>query len=166
VTFRLELEPGSSKADCVVGEMKRGRSEIAGVAGNDVFRDWVGDSDWASGWWWDGAKFSLAGKGEWEKQGCGGGAELVGVFKDAPGFYKVANGQSLYMGAAVGNTRYFYFKTFVEDKTTLRVIKEVIGPCASTCRILEKAGSGGRFQTRSSTRRVCPETLNSSFGGD
>src|SRR5580700_3768568 len=36
VKFRLELEPGSSKADCVVRQMKRGQYAIGGNSAGSV----------------------------------------------------------------------------------------------------------------------------------
>lgn len=118
VKFRLELEPGSSKSDCVVGQRKRGQSAIGGNAGSDIWPDWVGDSEWGSGWWWSGDTFAGAGKGEWESAN-------VANFEDAPGFYKAGAGQSLYMGAAAGRTGYFDFKTFVKDKATDKTLAEI-----------------------------------------
>ncbi|MBK8754146.1 MAG: hypothetical protein IPL99_21990 [Candidatus Competibacteraceae bacterium] len=67
--FRLELEEGSSKADCMVGQMKRGRSEIAGNAGNDVWNDFVPDGEPGAWHWWDGEKLSPVGFGEWDRAG-------------------------------------------------------------------------------------------------
>ncbi len=125
VTFRLELEEGSSKSNCIVGQLKRGRSAIGGVVGNDVWPDWVGDSEWGSGWWWTGEKFASAGRGEWETVGCSRGGERVATFSDAPGFFKAPKGQSLYMGAAVGDGGYFDFKTFVNDKATNKTVAEI-----------------------------------------
>ncbi len=119
VKFRLELEEGSSKADCMVGQMKRGRSEIAGNAGNDVWNDFVPDGEPGAWHWWDGEKLSPVGFGEWDRAG------RVATFEDKPGFYKVAAGQSLYMGAARGRTGYFDFKTFIQDRTTLKIIQEI-----------------------------------------
>ena len=111
VEFRLELEEDSLKADCMVGQMKRGRSEIAGNAGNDVWVDFEPDGEPGAWHWWDGEKLSLVGFGEWDRAG------RVATFKDKPGFNKIGAGQSLYMGAARGRTGYFDFKTIV--RTTM-----------------------------------------------
>ena len=116
VSFRLELEPGSSKSDCVVGQLKRGRAAIGGDPGKDVWNDWVGDSEWPSGWWWSGERLALTGKGKWDTVGCGGGPETVATFSDSPGFGNAPAGQSLFYGSAVGSG-YFDFKTFVKQKT-------------------------------------------------
>lgn len=119
VKFKLELEDGSSKADCVVGQEKRGRSEIAGHAGDDVWDHFVPDGEIGARYWWDGEKLSLAGFGEWDSSG------KVATFKDSPGFYKVPAGQSLFMGAALGRGGYFDFKTFVKNRATDKIIREI-----------------------------------------
>ena len=91
---------------------------------NHLFLDWTGDSDWGSGWWWDGEKFAGAGESEWESSGCGG-PQTVATFADSPGFGTAPAGQSLYMGAAVGNSGYFDFKTFVKQRFTEKILAEI-----------------------------------------
>jgi hypothetical protein len=119
VTFKLELEEGSTKADCIVGQEKRGRSEINGHAGDDVFEGFTADGDVGNRYWWDGKRLSRDGRGQWDNAG------RVATFEDAPGFSDVPAGRSLYMGAAQGRTGYFNFRTFVMDVASNKTIREI-----------------------------------------
>jgi hypothetical protein len=118
VKFRLELEPGSSKADCVVRQMKRGQYAIGGNSAGSVWTDWEGDSDLPAGLWWNGANFAGAGKGEWE-------SPSVANFVDAPGFHKAQAGQALYVGDALGKSGFFDYKTSVADAASAKTLAEI-----------------------------------------
>lgn len=115
VKFRLELAPGSSRNDCMIGQWKRGR--MKDDSGVETFPDWTPDGPDSSAWWWSGDKWSSAGFGEWDKAG------LVATFEDAPGF-KDAKG-ALYMGDALGGSGYFEFKTQVARRN-LTVLAEIL----------------------------------------
>lgn len=119
VKFTLELSEGSTKADCMFGQVKRGRSEIMKFAGEDVWDNFETDSEPGSPYWWDGTKLASAGYGDWNRAGT------VATFEDSPGFYQVPAGRSLYMGAAKGRTGYFDFKTFVKDQASGKIIQEI-----------------------------------------
>lgn len=118
VRFRLELEEGCSKGDCVVGQLRRGRSEI-GNSGAEIFETFVADGAIGERYWWDGTRLSRSGRGEWD------GAGRVATFEDAPGFFEAPAGKSLYMGAARGSDGYFDFKTFVKDRASDKVVREI-----------------------------------------
>lgn len=119
VRFELELDEGCTKADCVVGQEKRGRSEIGGRAGDDVWDHFVADAPIGERYWWDGEHLSNAGFGEWDRNG------RTASFRDAPGFKDAPGDQSLYMGAAAGRTGYFDFRTFVNDRATGKTIRVI-----------------------------------------
>ena len=120
VTFTLELAEGSTKADCIVGQEKRGRSEVAGNAGGDVWNTFEADSDLGRRYWWDGKILAGAGKGNWNSAGT------VATFEDKPGFDEAPAGQSLYYGGNdQGKNGYFDFKTFVKDLASDKIIQEI-----------------------------------------
>jgi hypothetical protein len=128
VEFRLELNDGVSKSDCLIGQDKRGRSEIGGHAGDDIFLDWTKDSPIGERYWWDGEKWGAAGKGKWtgESVGCSSGPETIATFKDAPGFYRASYPNSLFMGAANNRSGYFDFRTYVMDRASERILLQIL----------------------------------------
>jgi hypothetical protein len=115
VSFRLELEPGSSKRDCMVGQWKQGR--MSDASGTETFHNWTIDGPIGDAWWWNGDTMSTAGAGEWDSAG------LVSTFKDKPGF-NGAKG-ALYMGDIAGGEGYFEWKTLVV-KRNLETLAEIL----------------------------------------
>jgi hypothetical protein len=78
VKFELELDEGCTKADCEIGQKKRGRVEMFGRV-PDEFSSWTWDGDRGNPHWWDGDKWN-GGKGSWSLFG------EKASFADEPGF--------------------------------------------------------------------------------
>jgi len=116
VEFTLELEPGSTKADCTFVQKKRGRMQYDNTKA-DVFPTWIADGDIGENIWWDGTRMARTGKGEWDSSGT------KATFQDEPGLQK-ATGR-LYMGDADGGSGYFDFWTFVSDRASSKIIAEI-----------------------------------------
>jgi hypothetical protein len=62
---------------------------------------------------------SVAANLEWDKAG------KIATFDDAPGFNGAPAGSSLYMGDAKGGAYYFGFKTFVKNRYTYEMLREI-----------------------------------------
>ena len=114
VTFRLELEPGSSKRDVMMGQQIRGESSDA--SGTKIFENWEMDGPVGDAYGWNGNTMSTAGMGEWDSAG------LVATFEDKPGFNSVKG--ALYWGSAGDRRGYFDFRTFVVTRS-LNVLAEI-----------------------------------------
>lgn len=115
VTFRLELAPGSSKRDCLVGQKMRGK--VSDASGTQTFPDWTMDGPVGDPYWWKGDSMSSAGKGEWDSAG------LVATFEDKPGFNEAKG--ALYWGSAGDGRGYFDFHTFVVKRDAFTVLAEI-----------------------------------------
>ena len=116
VSFRLELEPGSSKGDCMVGQYKKGR--MSDESGTHTFPDWEIDGPAGDAWWWNGKGMSTAGFGKWDSAG------LVATFEDKPGFDDAKGG--LYMGDVAGGEGYFEWKTLVVKEKDHQPLAEIL----------------------------------------
>jgi len=116
VSFRLELEPGSSKDDCMVGQFKCGL--MSDDSGTDKFPNWTIDGPIGDAYWWNGNSMSTAGHGEWDSAG------LVATFADKPGF-NGAKG-ALLMAPWNGGPGYFEWKTRVVKRNGYDVLAEIL----------------------------------------
>lgn len=116
VKFRLELEPGSSRNECMVGQHKRG--QMSDASGTDRFPNWTIDGPLGDAYWWNGESMSTAGHGKWDSAG------LVATFEDKPGFNDAKG--SLYMGEIGGGPGYFAWKTSVVRRNGFDVLAEIL----------------------------------------
>lgn len=108
VQFRVDLSAGCTKADCVIGQRKKGRTSNPGSSFNE-WTDWAPDGPE----WWDGTNWHGGGNGSWDWFGKDGAD-----FEDEPGFYKAdRTWYPLYWGG-VGGTGSFQFQTYIADKAT------------------------------------------------
>jgi hypothetical protein len=114
VSFRLELEQGSSKNDCMVGQFKRGL--MSDADSTDKFPNWTIDGPVGDAYWWNGDSMSTAGFGEWDG--------LVATFKDKPGF-NGAKG-ALLMASCEGDAGYFEWSTKVVARNGYTVLAEIL----------------------------------------
>lgn len=117
VEFRLELEEGCTRADCLIGQYRKGRVEMSGRV-SEEFLDWSGDSDVGKPHWWDGSNW-YGGNGDWSWFG------EKATFEDEPGFNNVDQAAfPLYWGGPV-RAGYFEFRTYVKDKASGTTLKEL-----------------------------------------
>jgi hypothetical protein len=118
VHFRLDLAAGCTKADCVIGQLKKGRT--SGIAPMfEEFPGWTSDGELGHPQWWDGSTW-YGGDGSWDWFGKDGAD-----FYDRPGFNSVGHEYyPLYWGGA-GRTGSFKFETYVADKATGVVVDRI-----------------------------------------
>ncbi|HEY1630532.1 MAG TPA: hypothetical protein VGF56_04415 [Rhizomicrobium sp.] len=120
VKFRVELEKGVKREDCLIGQSKKGL--VAHGYKEDSFSDWTKDAPIGALAWWDGGKWN-AGFGSWDWNVLGGaeGAD----FEDEPGFNEVRAGDyPLYWGG-VGRKGHFQFETFVRDAKSNSIVRKL-----------------------------------------
>lgn len=119
VDFAIELEPGSKRGDCRIGQEKRGRVEHGGTPSE--FSSWTSDSGLGFVDWWDGERWK-AGLGSWEWNPNDWFNEAAS-FEDEPGFNSVPRSDyPLYWGG-VGRKGHFEFRTYIKDKRTSATIR-------------------------------------------
>jgi hypothetical protein len=110
VSFDLELDSPSTKADCVIGQDKKGEVEAPGYA-KDTFASWTTDGPVGHRSWWDGKDWH-AGFGSW------GWFSETASWSDEPGFYELAKANFPIYYGGVGRKGHFEFRTYVADKAT------------------------------------------------
>jgi hypothetical protein len=117
VNFELELDEGCTKADCEIGQKKRGRVEMYGSV-SEEFTSWTWDGAIGNPHWWDGDKWN-GGKGSWSLFG------EKASFADEPGFNSVElKAYPLYWGG-VARAGHFEFETVVIDKDSQTVVQSL-----------------------------------------
>jgi Domain of unknown function (DUF4157) len=107
VKFRVDLSAGVKKADCLIGQRKKGHTELGREV--DDFPTWV----WDGPRWWDGTNWNIGGNASWDWFGKEGAD-----FSDLPGFPSAPrSAYPLYWGG-VGKSGSFQFETYIADKAT------------------------------------------------
>jgi hypothetical protein len=104
VRFRLELEEGSKKADCLIDQYKKGQVEMGGTV-SDSFPSWVEDS--GTKMWWNGSDWN-GGDGSWSWFG-----NDVATFEDEPGFRDIKKKDFPAYWGGIARAGFFEFKTVV-----------------------------------------------------
>jgi hypothetical protein len=105
VRFRLELEEGSSKSDCIITQYKRGRVEDSDQV--KTFSDWVVDAGSYTNSWWNGSDW-YGGDGSWSWFG-----NDVAKFEDEPGFNNIERKAFPVYWGGVARAGFFEFRTVV-----------------------------------------------------
>jgi len=147
VKFTVELEPGVSKADCLIGQEKKGlRLWAADVTGGLEFgpdgkdgKPWWNGEDWTAADSIDGVRADWSGQTAtfydapgWEQmpavvsKGPGVDAKpILGppVVIRSPGVAR--SSFPIYMGGGTQTDRFFQFRTYVADKKTNTRVKEL-----------------------------------------
>ena len=103
VKFRLELQEGSSKSNCLITQFKKGRTEEGGDVDN--FTTWTRDDSGTH--WWNGSDW-YGGDGSWSWFGTD-----VARFEDEPGFRGIEKSAFPVYWGGVARAGYFEFRTVV-----------------------------------------------------
>lgn len=132
VKFQLELDEGSTKSDCLIGQLRRGRVEMYGRVSDD-FVGWAKDGGVGQPYWWDGSDW-YGGDGDWSWFG------EKATFRDETGFNKVElAAYPLYWGG-VARAGYFEYKTYVKDRASGTILKELLWGILINVRSPDKGG--------------------------
>jgi hypothetical protein len=122
VEFELALEKGVKPGDCLIGQDRRGRVEMASGSSVEEFPTWSSDSSFGFRYWWDGSRWN-AGHGDWDWSMWNENYEAD--FEDEPGFNDVDRSSfPLYWGG-VGRKGHFEFMTYVMDRATGAIVRRL-----------------------------------------
>jgi hypothetical protein len=132
VKFTLVLDEGSTKSDCLIRQLLRGRVEMHGRVSDD-FVAWTADGGLGQPYWWDGSHW-YGGDGDWSW------LEEKATFRDETGFNGVElAAYPLYWGG-VARAGHFQYKTYVKDKASGVVLKELTWGMLINVRSPDKGG--------------------------
>src|SRR5262249_39255711 len=117
VEFTLELDASCTRADCMIGQLMRGRTESGG-RGEEITA-WKADGEAGNANWWDGKDWQGGGGASWSWSG------EKATFYDKPGFNRVPlSAYPLYWGG-LGRKHHFQFRTVVKDRRTVEIVSEL-----------------------------------------
>ncbi len=151
VSFALRLATGTSRADCVIGQDKKGQVEYGRFqrsGGINIpvmqrvanrFPNWTRDAKPGQSFWWDGSAWH-SGRGSWG-WAYGGLRDERATFHDEPGFatpstlglllrrgYPASSIRAysfpIYWGG-FGKSGHFRFRTFIKDAATNATVRQL-----------------------------------------
>ena len=121
VEFELKLGDGSTREDCLIEQLKKGRTEGGGT---EEFSSWTVDADvgLSGRYWWDGTNWQVP--GSWDSTFFGLFNERA-TFRDEPGFHDAPASFYPLVWSGPGGKGQFRFRTRVLDRATGNPVREL-----------------------------------------